>query len=54
MKKTIDSSCALAAQGINAFTEYNNVFPSGSATQQQLQNRQQKDDPTAQQPQQLL
>ena len=54
MKKTIDSSCALAAQEIIAFTEYNNVFPSGNATQQQLQNRQQKDDPTAQQPQQLL
>ncbi|XP_044174319.1 ras-interacting protein RIP3-like [Acropora millepora] len=54
MKKTIDSSCALAAQEIIAFTEYNNVFPSASATQQQLQNRQQKDDPTAQQPQQLL
>lgn len=57
-KKSIESSSALAAQEIIAFTPYNSVFPSVRAPQQpQLQDLQQEDDllaPHSQQPQQLL
>ena len=44
-KKSIDSSSALAAQEIIAFTPYNSVFPSVRVPQeQQLQDLQQEDD----------
>lgn len=35
MKKSRESSCALAAQEVIAFKQYNKVFPSASAIQKQ-------------------